>query len=314
MKYRTLLIALLALFALPAFAQQKLAGEEAAIKKVIEDETMYFFQRNYDKWAECVAHDDMAYFSYTSPFHGEQALMEAHGWEEISKFTKEMMEKWPADENIPAKTDYKFKVAGNMAYVTFTEEGSLAETRVLEKKDGNWRILRMEATNSKAFEKFHQLYALHRMAGTWEIDLGSFKKSTGDWTLASTTMELERTPSGLATTEHSTYRNGQGELRVYEEQGMVSLNMNTGVIGAFSAPHYPYSGWTEAGFSTGTINEEGVLHLKGSSVGNTEHTAETKIWMEGDNMKFWTEVKNQKGEEVYTASYQLSRKGAQARP
>lgn len=314
MKNSTLLIALFAIFALPAFSQQKLAGEEAAIKKVIEDETMYFFQRNFDKWAECVAHDDMAYFSYTSPFHGEQALMEAHGWEEISKFTKEVMEKWPANENIPDKTDYKFKVAGNMAYVTFTENGSLAETRVLEKKDGQWRILRMEATNSGAFEKFHQLYALHRMAGTWEIDLATFKKSAGDWTLVSTVMEIERTPTGLAHTEHSTYRNDQGDLRVYEEQGMMSVNMNTGVIGAFSAPHYPYSGWTEAAYGSGKFDEEGVLHIKGGGVGDAENVAEVKFWLEGDNLNFWQEVKNQKGEMVYASSYQMHRKGAAARP
>lgn len=314
MKNIALITTLCALFAFPALAQQKLSAEEAAIKKVIEDETMYFDQRNYDKWAECVAHDPMAYFSWTTPFAGENAVFEARGWEEISKAYKEMMEKDPPNPNSAKKENYQFKVNGNMAYVTFMEGGVSDQVRVLEKKDGQWRILRVDAINSTAFKKFQQLHALQRMAGTWEIDLASFKKSAGDWSLISTTLELEQTPSGLSTTEHSTYRNAQGELRVYEEQGMVCLNMQTGVIGALSAPHYPYSGWTEVGFSTGKFDEKGVLHLKGSPVGDTEHTVDTKIWMEGENMKFSQEVKDNKGEEVYAVSYQLNRKGAVARP
>ena len=55
-------------------AQTKMTADETAIKKVIQDETHWFNQRNYDKWAECIAQDEMAFFSWTTPFKSENAV------------------------------------------------------------------------------------------------------------------------------------------------------------------------------------------------------------------------------------------------
>lgn len=314
MKNKTLLFALLVLFALPLFAQQKLSPEHAAIKQVIEDETKHFMACDYDQWAACVAHDDMTYFSYTSPFHGENAIWEAQGWEQVSKETKEFMEENKPTDKLPKKTDYKFKVKGDMAYVTFTEDDRLAETRVLEKVDGQWKILRMEATNSKAFKNFHQLYALQRMAGNWEVDMSTYKKEGGgSWAYLGGTMDIKRTPTGFSTVTHVILRNKEGELRITEEQGMASFNMETGMVGWSNSVQYPYSNWTEAYQAIGKFDEDGKLKMNGSPVGGSSEAA-FEVWMDGDVMHYAVEVMAE-GQKVYAASYEMKRTDlAKARP
>ncbi len=297
----------------PIHAQQQANTEEAAIKKVIENETLYYYHGNYDKWAECVAHDPMTNFSWTSPFPGKDAVMELKGWDAVSTmYKKYMKENTPDKEYKPKNENYQFKISGNMAFVAYTEDGRSSQSRLLEKKDGQWRILRMEATASKAFKKFHQLYALQRMAGTWEVDLASYKEEGGgDWTLLGGTMTAKATDYGLSLNEHYDYRNAEGEYRASKDKGMMALNMGTGKIGVMFATVYPNSKWTRSAIGTGEIDDEGVLHIKGNMVGD-ENVGDVKYWLEGDDMNYAVVVKDSKGEQVYASSYTMKRKGVKS--
>ncbi|MEZ4959368.1 MAG: hypothetical protein R2830_06085 [Saprospiraceae bacterium] len=306
MKNRPFIIAMLALLTLPLFAQQKLTAEQIAIKQVIEDETKYFYANNYDQWAACVAHDDMTYFSYTSPYHGEGGIFEGQGWEAVAANAKKIMARQKPSDNPPAKNDYKFKVTGNIAYVTFTEGDGIAETRVLEKQNGQWKILRMEATESKAFKNFHQLYALQRMAGTWKTDMVTLKQEGGgSWTDLSMSVDFKSTPTGLMYTTKDSYKNENGELRTSEGQGMVTLNMENGVLGWYQANHYPYSNWGEAAQGTGRINEDGSLTLTGTPVGgNAQITVNIK--MDGGVIHYASDTVVD-GKKVYASTYDMMR-------
>ena len=314
MKNRIFFTAVLLLFVTTIFAQQKkVSSEHAAIQQVIEDETKYFNQRNYEKWAECVAHDPMTYYSWTTPFADEDAVFEAKGWEEVSKAFKGFMEAWPADENLPKKENYQFKVSGDMAYVTFTQlPYNSEETRVLEKKDGKWRILRMEALASSAFQKMHQLYALQRMAGTWEVDMSTYtKEGGGSWKFLGGTMEIKRTPTGIKTKELFHYLNEDGDKRTSEESTVGSMNLNTGKIGMLNSVYYPHSNWMAAYSAVGSFTDEGVLACKGTEVGGNDD-ADLKMWMDGDLLCWAVDVKNEKGEQVFSSSYKMKRTGAGA--
>lgn len=310
MKNKIFIAAMLSLLTLPVFAQQKMVSEEAAIKKVIEDETMYFNQRNYEKWAECVAHDPMTYYTWTTPFAGENGVFEAKGWEEVSKAFKKIMEEEPPNENLSKKENYSFKINGNMAYITFLEDERTESVRVMEKKDGQWRILRMEALASKAFDKMNQLHALHRMAGNWEIDMSTFKKEGGgSWKMLGGTLNIERTPTGLVSTERFDFLNGDGEPRASEETSMISLNMSKGKIGVLNSVHYPYSNWTAAYSAEGEFDEDGALKCVGREVGGDDNAVVT-MWMEGDMLNWGVVVKDEEGNETYSSTYGMRRAGS----
>ncbi len=312
MKKNIFPLLILVAFTLPVFAQQKAMSEEAAIKKVIENETMYFKQRNFDKWAECVAHDPMTYYTWTTPFAGENSVFEARGWEEVSTAFKGFMEKWPADDSPSNKDRYHFKINGNMAYVTFLEDNRTESVRVLEKKDGQWRILRMEALASKAFEKMHQLYALQRMAGSWEVDMSTFKKEGGgNWKMMSGTIDIQRTPTGIQTSEKFSYLNKEGEYRSTEEMTIASLNMKTGKIGILNSVHFPNFNWSEAYSATGSFDKDGVMNCVGQEVGGDDY-ADLKMQLKDGQLHWSVNVKDKDGKEVYASSYSMHRAGSDA--
>ncbi len=318
MKTRFLLFLLLSIFTTGLFAQAKKATtpnpEEAAIKKVIEDETHWFNQRNFEKWAECVAHDDMTYYSWTTPFSDENAVFEAKGWDEVSKQFKAFMAKWPAQNENAEKKDYKFKVNGNMAYVTFKEGGQdVEEVRVMEKVNGQWKVLRMEALHSKAFSNFRQLHALQRMAGDWDMDMSSLELRKGEpgWRLYAVHSTVEPTAAGIKMCSKWELTNKEGEYRTFQDEDIYVVHMSTGMIGTFSTRIFPLSGWSEAYMGTGKFNEDGALVLemtqpgeKGRSTGKIHHHSDGYLVMD------WQSY-NEKGELVWDSTHKLKRTGVE---
>jgi hypothetical protein len=311
MKTTFFLAAILSLFTSSLFAQQEkvaqpiLSTEEMAIKTVIENETEFFFQNKYDKWAECVAQDTMTYFTYISPYTSKKGIWEAKGWEEVSKSVKKTMKEKKPTGDYPAKSNYQFRINGNMAFVTFQEGSNLEGTRIMEKKNGQWRILRMEALNSKGFEKKHDLYALQRMAGNWEVDINTYtEEGGGEWILLSGQMTLERTPTGLISKETYHYKNNEGEPRTSEDVVVYSLDMESGKIGAFSSTFYPYSSWSTAHSGVAEIDDEGVLVGTGHRVGeeNSGTVANWTMRLVGDTLHWSVSVKDKEGKEVYSNS------------
>ena len=313
MKNKIIIAAILSLFTISLFAQQKMANEqkmskeEMAVKKVIENETMYYYQNNYDKWAECVVHDPMTYFTYVSPFSGGNGIWEAKGWEAVSKSVKDAMKDRPVMkvEDLPVKKNYHFKINGDMAFVTFQQGNGLEETRVMEKKNGQWRILRMEALASKAFAKMHDLYALQRLAGNWEVDMSTYKQEGGgNWKLLSGQMNMERTPTGLIAKETYYFKDEKGDPQTSEDVNIYSLDMQTGKIAAISSTYYPNSSWTSVHHGTAEIDEHGALVGKGTRVGKEDEGTLGKwtMKMDGDKLYWAISVKDKDGKEVYSSS------------
>jgi len=82
------------------------------------------------------------------------------GWEQVSTMMKAFLAANPKQDNPVKKTDYQFRLTDEMAFVTFKENDNAMQSRVLEKIDGQWKILRNEVTSTASFNKFHKLYNL----------------------------------------------------------------------------------------------------------------------------------------------------------
>lgn len=307
MKNTFILFALCTLFCTTAFAQDQLTAEETAIKKVIEDETKHFMARDYDQWATCYVQSPMALLSWTSPSTYADSYHVAQGWKEISASTKAYFADNPATENLPTKSDYQFKVADKMAFVTFTENKNPHQTRVLEKVDGKWKILRMEASASNNFKKFHQRYKLQNMIGDWEIDMATLKESDDSgWKLVNSKMSVQSMPGGIKIDAKDNYRTADGKFRFSEATGMLTMDMPNNTIGAMNSVYFPLSNWSRAYMSQGRFDENGKLNMEGQEVGG-EAKAKWAFWLENDRLYYEVEVKNPKGEVVYSASHQSIR-------
>ena len=308
MKNKFLFCVFSILFLAPIFGQEKLSKEEAAIKKVIEDETAHFMARDYDKWANCFVQSPMTCYSWMSPSANKSGFVMMQGWEDISTKTKAYFAKHEKQENLPKKTDYQFKVSDEMAFVTFKENANPMQSRVLEKVNGQWKILRMEASSSANFMKFRKLYDLQRMAGVWEVDMSTLKESDdGGWKLLSSTIEYKDVPSGLYGVHKSKYRTSNGELRTEEGLIVFTMNMATNTIGGFNSVHYPQSNWSRAFQADGNIDEDGKLNMTGHEVGKTSNF-EFSLWLEGDRLHYDLKAMEE-GKEIYSISHQSKRQG-----
>src|SRR6185436_9571216 len=132
--------------------------EQEAVRKIIELETQYYFEGNYDKWAGTWAHEPTYYGIFTSPSCNSETI----GCDNISEGLQPHMQTVPlesADEvaNNYKKYDYQYKINGNMASVTFREGKGNLLTKSLEKQNGEWKITGMTLVNSTDF-KFRDGY------------------------------------------------------------------------------------------------------------------------------------------------------------
>lgn len=115
-----------------------------AIKDVITKETMAFFSVDRAKWGEFWANVPYAYWSYSD----STSTSYIQGWDGLSK-TFESYFKTSKPSKAEIKNEWQdIKVYGNGAYVSFTqkvldeiEHDETHQVRVLEKKDGKWKII-----------------------------------------------------------------------------------------------------------------------------------------------------------------------------
>lgn len=283
---------------------------EAAIKKVIEQETAYFYARDFDGWASCYVQSPITYFSWISPSANKGSLQMVQGWEKVSSTMKAYLAKYPKRDNPAKKTDYQFRITDNMAFVTFKENNNDLQTRVLEKVDGKWKILRNEVTSTASFQKFQKLYNLQRMAGNWEVDMSTHKESEPiDWKLIHGESIVKDVPTGIQVMDKSLFRLPDGELRTSESTIFFTMNMATNTIGAFNSTHYPQSNWTRAYQAEGDMDENGKLTMTAHEIGTKSKEDITfSHWFEGDRLCYKLQVKAE-GKIVYTESHQMKRKG-----
>ncbi len=130
------------------------AKEVAAIKAVIEKETQSFFSVNRKDWEDSWLQTPYAYWSY-SDSTGTSFI---EGWAGIKKSFDEYFTTHKASRQIDVahqssavKIDRSYqsiRVYGNGAYVRYTQHvkddidrDETSQVRILEKKDGKWKIV-----------------------------------------------------------------------------------------------------------------------------------------------------------------------------
>jgi hypothetical protein len=140
------------LFAASVFAQD--SKEIAAIKSVIEKETLSFFNVNQKDWEDSWHKVPYAYWSYSD----STGTSYIEGWDNISKnfseYFKTQVSNRPIDvayQSSKVTIERKWhdiRVYGTGAYVHYTQRvmdnvdrDETSQIRVLEKKDGKWRVI-----------------------------------------------------------------------------------------------------------------------------------------------------------------------------
>ncbi|MGB3588184.1 MAG: hypothetical protein WBA23_16665 [Tunicatimonas sp.] len=150
MKTTAFLLTLLLFSVTTLLAQET---EEDAIRQVIEGETNAWLERDYNQWAKHWGHTPYAYFSVTM----NEYIEFADGWDEISSHMERTMEETPpvnSEMNVD-RSDWHYKITDNLAWARFNQSTNngvmLKEQRVLEKMDGQWKIINMTTVNPSSY-------------------------------------------------------------------------------------------------------------------------------------------------------------------
>ena len=140
------LILLFVLFITKSFAQNVTSPEEQdAIKKVIADETKFFYARNVEKWSNSYRQTPQTYWAKIEKEEGFQQ----EGWDNIMPFVSNYFkENSKAVKATFKRENYNFrKVNPTYIWVTFDQSKALKdkkesskETRILELIKGEWKI------------------------------------------------------------------------------------------------------------------------------------------------------------------------------
>jgi hypothetical protein len=122
-------------------------NEIAAVKEMIAKETDAFFGVNRQAWADCWLHESYVYWSYSD----STATSFVQGWDGDQGLYKTFDNYFKTAKPSKAAITRDWidvKVYGNGAYVRFfqnlkdeIDHDITSEVRVLEKKDGKWKVI-----------------------------------------------------------------------------------------------------------------------------------------------------------------------------
>ena len=123
------------------------ATERAAILATLNAETAAAFSRDYDAWASHWVQEDYVQKAYLNL--ADSTLSETEGWAAVDGFVRDYFEEHPEPDPLPAPlTEADIRLYGTGASVTYSQldpaRGPKKETRLLEKRDGKWRIAGMQ--------------------------------------------------------------------------------------------------------------------------------------------------------------------------
>lgn len=193
-----------------ANAQQK-NTEQDAVQKVIEQETRYYFDGNYDKWASTWAHGPTSYVIFTGPNSNSETM----GWDNISASYKPNMKNVvsisPEDFATDyTKHDYRYQISGNVANVSFKEGKGNFGTRTLEKQSGEWKITGLTVVNSTGYKLQASSNAMKSFIGKWKVDVSSYRNEPArpqdsNYKSVSSDYDIHETMYGIEFTSTNSY-------------------------------------------------------------------------------------------------------------
>lgn len=147
-----LTLGILALIFSGAFGQEKkkksqqntASNEVELVKAAIDKESKAFFQIDHKTWTECWAHTPYAYWSFADTTD----VNFFEGWDAINSGFAEYFKTSKPSTTQMERQWQEVRVYGNSAYARFTQKikddvgrDEQAEVRVLEKVDGQWKIV-----------------------------------------------------------------------------------------------------------------------------------------------------------------------------
>ncbi len=126
---------------------------EMAVMRVVEAETNAFWNKDFEAWAACWLHSPAVRMM---GWWARGGISVIEGWEAHSSNIKRLMDANPTPNPSAAKVrreNVNIRVSDQMAWLTFDQYGAdtgepemdmpglSRETRVLEKHDGDWKIV-----------------------------------------------------------------------------------------------------------------------------------------------------------------------------
>lgn len=160
-------------------------ADQAAIKKVIDQETRAYFTLNYDQWAAAWLHDSSAFRLDVSP----GIYSRVNGWSKIDP-GKESMKKngtpYTEEQMKPytTKSDYHIYINGNAATVFFREgltpDKTSDEVRTMIKQNGEWKIQGLTVISTAAYHFQNSVEGLRAFIGKWKLVPGSATDQAAD--------------------------------------------------------------------------------------------------------------------------------------
>lgn len=122
--------------------------EKTAIKNVVARETEAFMNLDHKTWADSWLPATYAYWSYSD----STGTNFVDGWQNIEKTFEEYFRTQKPSNSKITNIWQEVRVYGNGAYVRFIQsvednidKDQTSQVRVLEKKDGKWRVVCMNA-------------------------------------------------------------------------------------------------------------------------------------------------------------------------
>ncbi len=159
-KYLWTLFALILLAGTSCQEKIDIEKEKEAIIAVIEEETDAYVHRDYERWANTYVQDETNIRLSASSTEYNYVV----GWDDLNSSFKEAFEETTEQRQVKGvKTNYKIKVFGNAAWAVCDEKfvnietgkdlGNLIEARVLEKVNGEWKMVFLSYVNVTSYEE-----------------------------------------------------------------------------------------------------------------------------------------------------------------
>ena len=129
------------------------SNDAKAIMEVIAAESVAFWDKDFEAWSRCWLHTP---YVRVMGWWARGGITVTKGWETLSNRIREVMtenpEPNPTASNV-RRENIELRIDGNMAWLTFDQFGEDTgdlqmdmpglshETRILEKQDGEWKIV-----------------------------------------------------------------------------------------------------------------------------------------------------------------------------